>query len=67
MYYKFQDIFGNFRGFGIFVVILEVLGVFCSSYRISGILVILDILRGILVVYRFRAILVVLEVSWYFW
>ena len=40
------------------LVILEGSGVFCSSYRISGILVILDILRGILVV---------LEVSGYFW
>ena len=32
------------------LVILEASGVFCSSYRISGMLVILDILRGIFVV-----------------
>ena len=32
------------------LVILEALGVFYSSYRISGMLVILDILRDILVV-----------------
>ena len=31
------------------LVIFEASGVFCSSYRISGILVILDILWGILV------------------
>ena len=34
------------------LVILEALAVFCSSYRISGMLVISDILRGILVVYK---------------
>ena len=32
------------------LVILEALGVFCSSYKFSGILVILEILRGILVI-----------------
>ena len=32
------------------LVILEASGVFCSSYRISGMLVILDILKGILIV-----------------
>ena len=34
----------------LFLVILEASGVFCSSYKISGMLVVLDILRGILVV-----------------
>ena len=32
------------------LVILEALGAFCSSYRISSILVILDLLRGIFVI-----------------
>ena len=34
------------------LVIFEASGVFCSSYRISGILVIFDILWGILVVLK---------------
>ena len=50
------------------MVILDASGVFCSSYRISGMLVILDILRGILVVLVVsRYFFVILEVSSYLW
>ena len=49
---KVSVYFGNFRGFGLFVVILEVLGVFWSFYRFEG----------ILVIFRFRGIFVILYI-----
>ena len=43
-------------------------GVFCSSYRFSGILVILDILRGYFGHFRgLELFLVILEGSGYLW